>query len=496
MKPLKLTLLLSLYFICSIVSAQKSNILLKREFWKTNPTIEQVEEKIKEGNSATKLNRSGFDAVVYALLEDANENVIKHLLTKDGNDVNKLTHDKRTYIFWAAYKGNIELVKHLIKNNARLDLRDSHNFSPLTFAAVAGQKNTDIYDLFIKNGIDVKNDLDENGANALLLLIPHLNDFTLVNYFISKGLPLESIDNDGNGVFNYTAKKGNKTMLELLIKKGVSYKKNNKNGGNALLLATQGSRNGYNSLVFFKYLESLSINPNTTNKKGKTPLHNLAYGNRDIAVFNYFINKDIDINQIDSRGNNPLINASGRNSLDVVRLLASKTKNINQTNKEGKSALTNALRNKLEIIKLLLEKGSDISVIDAKGNNLNYYLFRTFNSKKEKEFKQKLELLKAKGLAINKSQKNGNTLFHLAVEKQSIGMLNFIKKYKIDINAKNKKGLTPLQQAVLIAKNDRIIKYLITEGANKTIKTAFDESLYDLAKENEVLRNTDIGFLK
>ena len=106
---------------------------------------------------------------------NADNAIIKHLLSKKENDVNKLTHDKRTYVFWAAYKGNLELVKHLINNNARLDLKDSHNFSPLTFAAVAGQTNTEIYDVFIKNGIDVKSDLDEKGANALLLLIGHLN---------------------------------------------------------------------------------------------------------------------------------------------------------------------------------------------------------------------------------------------------------------------------------------------------------------------------------
>ena len=28
----------------------------------------------------------------------------------------------------------------------------------------------------------------------------------------------------------------------------------------------------YNSLVYFKYLESLGINPNVTTKEGKTPL--------------------------------------------------------------------------------------------------------------------------------------------------------------------------------------------------------------------------------
>ncbi|QTE23827.1 ankyrin repeat domain-containing protein [Polaribacter cellanae] len=482
--------------LATFIQAQTKNVFLGRDFWKSNPTIDKVEQKINEGNSATALNSNGFDAVVYAILEKAPNTVIKHLLTKKGNDVNKLTHDKRTYIFWAAYKGNIELIKHLLNHNARLDVKDSHHFSPLTFAAVAGQTDTRIYDLFIKNGIDIKSDVDEKGANALLLLIGHLKDFKVVDYFVRKGLDLNSTDHYGNGAFNYTAYKGNKTMLELLIKKGLPYKDESSNGDNAILAATIGSRGGYNPLSFIKYLEGLGINPNVSNKDGITPLHNISYNNKDLAVYNYFIDKGVNVNQQDKYGNTPLINAAGRNSFEVIKLLASKTKNINVSNKNGESALTKSIRNKPEVVQFLLEKGAKTSIIDKNGNNLSYYLFKTFHSKNLKDFQKKLTLLKAKGLVINTPQKDGNTLYHLAVKKQSIPMLDFIKQYPININVKNKNGLTALQQAVMTAKNDKIIKYLITEGANKTVKTDFDETLYDLAKENEALKNTDINFLK
>ena len=43
---------------------------------------------------------------------------------------------------------------------------------------------------------------------------------------------------------------------------------------------------------------------------------------------------------------------------------------------------------------------------------------------------------------------------------------------------------------------DKIIKHLLSKGADKNVKTDFDETLYDLAKENEALKNTDISFLK
>ncbi len=497
MKKLQITLILTV--LISSIQAQTKNIFLDRSFWKNNPTVELIEQKIKEGNDATASNSGGFDAVSQAILADAPNEVIKHLLTKKGNDVNKITHDKRTYIFWAAYKNNVEIMKHLLANNARMDVKDSHQFSPLTFAANAGQTNKEIYELCIKNGIDIKTDVDEHGANALLLVLPSLKDLSFVEYLSTKGLSLQSVDHNGNGAFNYAAKKGNKTILELLIKKGIPYKNLNKKGGNAILLATQGSRAGYNSLEFFKYLESLGINPNITNKDGKTPLHNLARGNKDIATFNYFLNKGVNPNQVDENGNTPLLITASRNTLEIVQLLSEKTTNINHTNEKGHSALTYAVEQNSEaIVDYLIKNKADIHVKDNKENSLAYYLVKSYHPKKSEDFNKKMQLLANNGLKLTQLQADKNNLFHIAVEKNSVDLLQKINTLKLDINAKNSDGLTPLHLAVMQANNTDVINYLLSIGADKSITTDFDETVYDLAKENEVLKNQNINinFLK
>ena len=494
----KHTILVAFLF-ANLLSAQTKNTFLESDFWSTKPSIEVVEQKIDEGHDPTALTSNGFDAVVYAILQEAPNETIKYLLTKKGNPVNKLTHDKRTYAFWSAYKNNAELLQYLATQNADFSLRDSHHFSPLTFAAVAGVTNTDIYDICIKNGIDVKTDVDEHGANALLLLTPHLANFELVDYFTSKGLDLNSVDQDGNGVFNYTAKAGNKAMLELLIKKGVPYNVLNKKGENALFLATKGSRKGYNTLDYLKYLEALGLEANIINTDGKTPLHNLAYGNKDLETFSYFINKDVAVNQIDAEGNTAIINASSRNTLEIVSFLASKTDAINQVNKDGESALTKAISNTPEVVQFLIKKAADVHVIDAKGNNLGYYLLKSFRAKASDAFGEKLAALSNKGFNIKTSQKDGNSAYHLALDnRDALELLKVVHNFGVDINAKNNSGLTPLHKAVMQAKDENIIKYLLSIGAKKDIRTDFDETVYDLAKENEYLQNhqIDINFLK
>ena len=43
------------------------------------------------------------------------------------------------------------------------------------------------------------------------------------------------------------------------------------------------------------------------------------------------------------------------------------------------------------------------------------------------------------------------------------------------------------------SKDEKIITYLLSIGADKTIKTEFGESAYDLASENELLEQNNVS---
>lgn len=490
-------------FVTAFVCAQQKNMLLEQSFWKTTPDIAAVQAEIAKGNNPNALNPNAFDATVLAINNDAPTETIKFLLNQPGNEITKLTHDNRIYLHWAAYKSNIEIINYLIGKGSDINLEDSHGANPIAFAASNGATNIAVYEAFFKAGIDPKKKY-QGGANLLLMAIPYDKDLTLTNYFISKGMSLKDVDGDGNTAFNYVARTGNIPLLKKLLEKGIKYT------DNALIFAAQGSRRETNTIEIYKYLvEDLKLKPTATGKTGETVLHFLVNKPNQTEIVSYFLTKGVDANKADNGGNTPLmIAASSRETTAVLEQLLPIVKNINSQNKKGESALTIAVKSGTpNAVELLLNKGADVNIIDKEGNNLGYYLIQSYKPQmegitpegtKQDPFTAKTKLLKDKGLNLVAPQKNGNTLYHFAVTKNNLALLKKITELNIDVNTKNKDGLTALHKAAMISKDDTILKYLLSLGAKKDIKTDFDESPYALAKENESLtkNNVSIEFLK
>lgn len=489
---------IAVFLICFTSLAQEKNIFHDRSFWKENPSLDTVKEKIAEGNDPVTFNNNGFDATTNAILAKTNDDVIKYLLTLDGNSVDKRTHDSRIYLHWAALSGKTEIMKTLLKNGSSISAQDSRGNTPLTFAANSGQTDTAIYDIFIQNGVKLAEEKNQEGANVLLLVAPFLKDQKELEYFTSKGIDLKSTDNNGNGIFNYAARKGNVHLLEQLVKKDIDYKTLNKEGGNAFMFAAQGTRGFSNSLPVYQYLKSIGLEPNIVTKDGSTPLHRIAYSNTDPAIYKLFLEAGASVDQKDDDGNTPFLNAASRNDLEIVKLLSKDVKDINATNNNGQTALMLAYsKNNPDVVEFLLEKGGDISLKDASGNSMAYYLLESFDAKKPNDFKTKVKILQKGGVQLNTVQAEGNTLYHLAAKANNLNLLKRLANFNIDVNATNDEGMTALHQAAMKANDSEMMKYLISIGADKKVETDFEETAYDLASENELLQkgNVELKFL-
>ena len=394
------------------VFSQQKNIFLDRKFWKSNPTVIQIDSCIALGNNIEELNGYKFDPICWAILEKVDNKTIEYLLSFEGNSVNKITHDGRTYIFWAAYKNNVQLMNLLIEKGARMDVIDQHGYSLLNFSATTGQLNEEIYDICIGHGADVVNDKNNDGASPLLLISPYLKSLDMMNYFLDRGLSINDVDNQGNNLFVYTAKSGNKKIMNFLLENNIDP---NVNNGSAMLFACRGTRRAKNKLGVFSYLDSVGVNCNALTNNNQNVIHLLASRSKDTSVFNFFLSKNVNINALDSKGNSPFMKAVEYNSKVMLSFLVAKGANFQCVNKKGNSTIHQVInRNSVELVDFIISLGADVNLIN----------------------------------------KDGNTALHLAAMK---------------------------------AKDDSILKILVEKGADKFIKTAFNETAYDLALENELL---------
>ena len=489
--------------ICAMafsIYGQQPNELINRDFWRSNPSLKEVKQKVKEGHSPKEFTSSMFDALGYAILENQPQKTLKYLLSV-GNDINVLTHDARTYLHWAAYKGNLEFMEYLVAQGARTDILDQGGYSVMMFSAVTGQQNKEVYEFCERYGMMISTDKDRSGRNAILASASRLENFELLDYFIEKGADIHTKDKDGNGVFHFAALGGNMEILQSLIEKyDVDYSVNETTSQNAFHFASRRFvREGDPSpMPLYEFLESLGLDPALNSKDNQNVLHHLAYRTNDLEMIDYFVDKGANPALVDVEGNTPLINASSRGSKEKVAYFLRFSHDVNHQNKEGYSAMTRAFKyNTMEVVELLDKHNAKTDIVDAQGFDFGYHLVDVTRSNFE-TFDQKMAFLKSKGYNPLSLQKDKSTLLHAAINKKNQDLIQKLLDLGLDINATDDSGQTILHHAAMQAENEALLKYLLAAGADKTKRTEFEESAYDLAMENEILKNSEINidFLK
>ncbi|RDC55176.1 ankyrin repeat domain-containing protein [Pedobacter chinensis] len=504
--------------------AQQNKPLLDRAFWEGKPNVATVKAELDKGFDFKEI-KGATDPLFMAINNDAPDETIKYLIDQPGVDLAGLTVEGRIYLHIAANKGNAEITDYLLKKGSDMYFLDANGHTALTFAAGQGTLNVAVIDAFLKNGLDINRKYQaKDGANILLLAVSTDKDLTITDYLISKGLSINSTDDQGNTAFNYAARIGHVGLMKSLLQKGAKYNEN------ALLMASQGTYRSANKIDVYQYLvEDLKMNPKIMNKAGQNVLHFITKKQNQADVVKYFASKGVDVNKADQDGNTPFINAASGKSFEVVETLFPLVKNINAVNKKGESALVGAVKSGLgATVSLLLSKGADVNVKDADGNDLAYLLIQSYsagggrggrggfgggrpgggsgfgtgtsdaNASPQDDFGNKMKALQAKGVNLTAPQKDGSTLYHLAAAKNDVVLFKKLADLKIDINAKNKQGETALFKAALVAKDDSVLRYLLSIGAKKEMANEFGETAYSMAKDNESLsrNNVSVDFLK
>lgn len=470
----------------------QQNTLLDRSFWNETTSINQIGEAIKKGADPLEFNASGFNPTTLAILASAPLSSVSFLLDMDGNPINQVTHDSRNYLMWAGMKGNYELIELLIKRGGDVSIIDSKGNNLQTYTAMGGTTDKRIYELYKKEGLklDAPN---RNGGTVVHYLAQHIKTLDELDYFKKEGIDLNALDENGSSLVHYAASQGNIKLIEQLLEIGFDVKAENKDKESALFFAARGKRSFINDAEILKFLMDKGLDLTATNRTANNLLHYIALFNKNKDVYELLLNSDVDVQLVNREGNNPLLIAASRNNEVALSMLFPLTKNKVQVNKEGYSLLTYAIRNKNEsLIKVLLSISNDyknFKQLDAEGNNLIFHLVSTYTEKQQNFFNRNFEFLLEQGIAIQESS------IHSATLQENTYLIKQLVKSGGSINALNKEGLSPLQQAAIRSTRIAFLKELIDLGADQTVLTEFDETIYELAQENELLQG-NLEFLK
>ena len=113
-----------------------------------------------------------------------------------------------------------------------------------------------------------------------------------------------------------------------------------------------------------------------------------------------------------------------------------------------------------------------------------------------------LILVKNHGFDVNVKSTIGATPLHFAIVKKEVKNVELLIRFGADVNAKDFLGQTPLHITVMRTSQDpdgfqdfkRIMKELLFNGANKSLKNDNGQTPYDLLKkirENDVLEDSE-----
>jgi uncharacterized protein len=475
---------LVLLLVMTGVTTFAQSIFINRDFWAKKPSIEAIKQKMAEGNNILEMSQSGFDGLMWSIMEDNDIEVIKFVMNQPGIDFKAANlHHANNYLMWTVYKANLPVMKLLLEKGSKTDIINNHGQSLLMHAAMSGKPDPTLYDFCLQNGANFLGDKDSDGRNVMLTAVGYLKDVSFLNYFVSKGLTLKDTDNKGNGLFHYAVPNGSVQTFKDLIAMGVSYAPNTA-GENAFAFIGKG-RGGKINVEVLQYFKSLGLDPKAPFANGQTLAHTAARVSAEEPFLQFLAENGLNLSQADKEGNTPLMLAATRSKADFVGFWLSKNE-VNAVNKAGQSALTNAVAsNTTDVVKLLIEKGAKTNIKNKDGNGLYFTLIDSYRKTKGsiQRTGEIMDLLKNSGVDMPKNGK----LLHAALDKDDTELLAKLIEMGEDINAKDKDGYTLLHYAGMKSKNLDLLKFLVEKGANPKVKTELNESIAELIAENEVL---------
>ncbi|OQX30063.1 MAG: hypothetical protein B0D92_00430 [Spirochaeta sp. LUC14_002_19_P3] len=391
------------------------------------------------------------------MIKSGNSRAIENALKVD-IDLEYTDENGFTALHAAAEIGNTQVVRELLKRGVKVDPIDSSGRTPLSIAVE--NQHTDVITALISYRANPF-ETNEQGKTAaeLSLDIPEQN----ISKLFSANTVNSRLKND-NTVLHIAAERGLIPHVNELIAIGADIELKNADGLIPLDMALTGKVTLNKATCAALLLQSGSPAPSDENwqyiteplrtddyeirfETGVSALHKAAEKNQE-GMLSLFLSKGAKADIRDQPGNTPLLTAARKGYKTIATLLIENGADVNARDYSGRTPLHEAVYvpNRMELMELLISNGANVNAKD----NLGY-----------------------------------SPLHHavLVMDESAVSAVQYLLDNKVEIDARNMEGNTPLMLAVKNDKKDLALMFL-ARGAG-----IFQKNNQDITPAVAALRN-------
>ena len=451
-------------------------------------SVDSVKFLLSQEVNINYANKSGNTALFMATME-GNYDIVK-LLIDHGADINNTNNENASVLQEATEQGNINIIKLLVDNGANIYHEDNNGFSILIYSVLSD--NIELVKYFIDKGADVKSD------NKILNFAIENNNIDLVRLLVENGANVNCCKDNLTPAMSAT-RSGSLIILRYLLKEGADINLQGINGLTPLMYAVidmekvqlldnisnhnilkkatkrkfpdidskikivqylieneanvniQNNTNftAYNIALHFKNVKALKL----LRESGASTLKNkdnIFIDFFEIIIFlinigykknfkeSIILYKVMGINILDSYIKSLFTKEHFLSKLNEIKLFVScfkeKIFGIKVENDDADYLLHEIQKGNVDALKIIMNDFSNI--------NLDFLLIKFIKEDFPYNIIKKITL--NKNTSFNFQDNEGNTALYYVVEKNKIDIAELILKDGIDINIKNKRGLSAL----------------------------------------------------
>lgn len=412
---------------------------------------------LEKGTDVNITDEETKSTALHIAAKNGNKDILDLLLSK-GADCNAQDSTEQSPLHHTATKDHLYCCQRLLKcPDLNVNIQNKTHDTPLHRAAKEGRRA--ICNIMLQHP-----DINVNAKNKRGMIPLHLatleNHGSIIELLMEYGADFKIRDKNFHLPIHYAAQKGFPESCEVLLSntseadKDKQLRANLKDGKTPLMLAAKG---GYHRCC----AKLTNININKQDKEGNTALHYAAIGGFENTI-DELLNMGANPNTENKKGKTPVLEAASKKKSSCLKLFAESCVKLDVVDKKNRNVLHYAAeKNSEDSLKFLLSLNTLEHHLDKKDDDNCTPLHIAI----KREAVECAHILLESGASPVEQCIGGMTPLHLAADKGYTSICEvLLGKSEVLVSQENEQMATPLHLAALHGSVD-VCQILLRKGA-------------------------------